>query len=542
MDFVVATPSLSILLALVSRAGLVDRLSVPGPLTLFAPTNNAFATIPADILSLLIDHDEAIPHLRDVLLYHVLIGDLFAADLVASVGTLTTLNEETVTISLNTLGINGIAVSDGDNDVSNGVVHIIDTGVLTPSWVSNTLANRVSSASDLSTLGSLLVAAGIDLSSPGSFTLLAPTNDAFAALPQDTLDFLIDPANVNELLVRVLAYHVLMGVFTLSGLTPGPVPTFFQGTTVAVSTDPVVMFNTAGVVEFDILAKNGVLHKIDEVIHPPTRDTVIDFIVATPELSTLLLAVQRAGYEDALAEPANITLFAPTNNAFDTGPDNIAALLFENDAFIFHLQSLLQHHFLNVKLFAVDFADGEILTTFNGEKVTTSLAPLSINGIAVSDVDNDVSNGVVHLIDSDVLAPSWVSNTLANRVSFASDLSTLGSLLVAAGINLSVPGATTLLAPTNDAFAALPQDTLDFLTDPANVGQLTQLLAYHLLLGVFIPQQPVVDGQQLSTFEGRVVVVSLDPFQFNNAGVVEFNILANNGVLHKIDAVLEFND
>jgi transforming growth factor-beta-induced protein len=536
VDFVIATPTLSTLLAAVSRAQLVDGLSGTGPLTLFAPTNNAFTTVPADIVNLLFNNDEFIPHLRDLLLYHVLLGEFFAADLVAS--TLTTANEETVTISLNPLSVNGIAISDGDNDVSNGVVHLIDTGVLTPSWVSNTLVDRVNSASDLSTLGTLLVAASIDLSVAGNFTLLAPTNDAFAALPQDTIDFLTDPINVAEL-VRVLAYHVLVGVFTSSELTPGPVPTFIMGGTVAVSLDP-IRFNTAGVVELDILARNGVLHKIDQVLEPPTRDTIIDFINATPELSTLLSALERAGFADGLSGAASITLFAPTNNAFTTVPANIQRLLFENDAFIFHLQDLLLYHILNAELFAADFADGDILTAFNGENVTISLAPLRVNGIAISNGDNDVSNGVVHLIDTGVLTPSWVSRTIADRVNSASDLSTLASLLVLSSIDLSGAGNFTLLAPTNDAFAALPQETLDFLTDPANVSTLIQVLAYHLLPGVIISQQLMVDGQQFVTFEGRPVVVSLDPIMFNNAGVVEFDILANNGVLHKIDAVLEF--
>jgi uncharacterized surface protein with fasciclin (FAS1) repeats len=532
----VATPTLSTLLAAVLRAGLADALTDPGPLTLFAPTNNAFTTVPADIATLLFEEDEFIPHLRDLLIYHVLAGEFFAADLAASMPA--ALNGEEVTISLDPLRVNGIAVSDGDNDVSNGVVHIIDTGVLTPSWVSNTLADRANSESDLSTLGALLVAANVDLSAPGSFTLLAPTNDAFAALPQETVDFLTDPENVSDL-VRVLAYHVLVGVFTSTELTPGPLPTFVAGAMVMVATDPVVTFNNAGVVKVDILARNGVLHKIDEVLEPPTLDTIIDFIEDTPELSTLLTALQRAGFTEGLRGPGPFTLFAPTNNAFDTVPADIASLLFEEDAFIFHLQDLLFYHLLNVELFAADFADGDILPALNEENVTVALTPLSVNGITISDGDNDVSNGVVHLVDAGVLTPSWVSNALADRVNSDSSLSTLGELLALANIDLSTAGGFTLLAPTNVAFAALPEGTLDFLRDPANVAALRQVLAYHLLPGV-VNSQLLVDGQQLTTFESRPVLVALDPIMFNNAGVVEVDILAKNGVLHKIDAVLDF--
>jgi uncharacterized surface protein with fasciclin (FAS1) repeats len=77
--------------------------------------------------------------------------------------------------------VNGNTIIDADNVASNGVVHIID-GVLVPSWVFNTLTDRVVSDSDLSTLVALVGLAEIDLSIPGEFTLLAPTNAAFASL------------------------------------------------------------------------------------------------------------------------------------------------------------------------------------------------------------------------------------------------------------------------------------------------------------------------------------------------------------------------
>jgi uncharacterized surface protein with fasciclin (FAS1) repeats len=79
--------------------------------------------------------------------------------------------------------------------------------------------------------------------------------------------FLTDPANVVQLRA-ILAYHVLPGVFTSAELTARPLLAL-QGNDVAVTTDPVLRFNTAGVVEADILANNGVVFKIDEVLELP---------------------------------------------------------------------------------------------------------------------------------------------------------------------------------------------------------------------------------------------------------------------------------
>jgi uncharacterized surface protein with fasciclin (FAS1) repeats len=153
-----------------------------------------------------------------------------------------------------------------------------------------------------------------------------------------------------------------------------------------------------------------------------------------------------------------------------------------------------------------------------------------------------VSNGVVHVIDG-VLIPSWVGNSLVDRVVAASDLSALLSLVLLAGIEgaLAGPGALTLVAPTNSAFAKLPEDVVDLLTSPAGKSTLVQILTYHVFSGIFTSDR-LSDGLFIPTLEGGKVTVSLDPVRFNDSKAVQVDILANNGVVHKIDTVLDPND
>lgn len=117
----------------------------------------------------------------------------------------------------------------------------------------------------LSTFVQLIEAANLEdlFLCAGPFTALAPNNDAFAKLDQSLLDFLLDPANQEEL-QGLLLYHLLPGAYFSSGLTPGPVVTL-QGDAVEVSLDP-IRFDNAEVVEADNAACNGVIHILDEVL------------------------------------------------------------------------------------------------------------------------------------------------------------------------------------------------------------------------------------------------------------------------------------
>ena len=125
---------------------------------------------------------------------------------------------------------------------------------------------------DFSTLVAALSAAGLveTLQGEGPFTVFAPTDAAFAALPEGLLEKLLLPENI-AVLTAILTYHVVPGMVMSTDVTAGDVATV-EGSTIAITTDVGVMVNGANVVAVDVAASNGVIHVIDAVIVPPTVD------------------------------------------------------------------------------------------------------------------------------------------------------------------------------------------------------------------------------------------------------------------------------
>ena len=122
------------------------------------------------------------------------------------------------------------------------------------------------------TLVAAVTAAGLagTLSNPGPFTVFAPTDAAFAALPAGLLDKLLLPEN-KDVLVAILTYHVVAGKVMAADVVAGDVPTV-EGSTVTLDTAYGVTVNGANVTAADVAASNGVIHVIDAVIVPPTVD------------------------------------------------------------------------------------------------------------------------------------------------------------------------------------------------------------------------------------------------------------------------------
>merc|ERR1712193_284686 len=170
-------------------------------------------------------------------------------------------------------------VVGADNLASNGVAHIIDGVMLPPAKLDAEKPNIVElaqSVDDLSTLVTAVVAADLadTLSSPGPFTVFAPTNEAFGALPAGTLDSLLKPENKAQL-ADILTFHVLPAQVLSTDLKPEQVVKTVEGKELLVSIyKGDVYANKAKVIGADNLASNGVAHIIDGVLLPKA-DTVI---------------------------------------------------------------------------------------------------------------------------------------------------------------------------------------------------------------------------------------------------------------------------
>jgi uncharacterized surface protein with fasciclin (FAS1) repeats len=170
--------------------------------------------------------------------------------------------------------INESEVLIADVQASNGVIHVIDTVLLPPAEeaVSNTIVDIAVADGRFTTLVAAVTAAGLveTLSGEGPFTVFAPTDDAFAALPAGTLDSLLLPENKQQL-TDILLYHVVSGKVMAAdvvGLTSAPT-VLGKDLSISVKDGKVYLNEVVQVIITDIEASNGVIHVIDAVLLPP---------------------------------------------------------------------------------------------------------------------------------------------------------------------------------------------------------------------------------------------------------------------------------
>jgi len=270
VDTAVAAGTFTKLVAAVQAADLVATLKGAGPFTVFAPTDAAFAKLPAGTLDdLLAPANKA--KLQAVLSYHVVAGKVLAADVV-KLTKATTLQGSDVTVSVTgaTVKINDATVTMTDVLASNGVIHVIDTVLIPPA--PKDIVDTAVAAGTFTKLVAAVQAADLvtTLKGAGPFTVFAPTDAAFAKLPAGTLDTLLAPANKAKL-QAVLSYHVVAGKVLAADVVKLTKATTLLGSDVTVSvTGSTVKINDATVTTADVLASNGVIHVIDTVLIPPS--------------------------------------------------------------------------------------------------------------------------------------------------------------------------------------------------------------------------------------------------------------------------------
>merc|ERR1711959_780943 len=337
-------------------------------------------------------------------------------------------------------------VIKADNKASNGVVHIID-GVLLPpstdaavpelqSWRPN-IVQLAEHTQDLSTLVSAVVAAGLadTLSSAGKFTVFAPTNEAFKALPAGTLANLLKPENKAKL-ADILKYHVLPEEVLSRYLKPSQDVKTVEGKSLHVTrwgskvrVGPESK-DLKNVIKADNKASNGVVHIIDGVLLPPQptpapapqpkAQNIVQLAEHTPDLSTLVSAVVAGGLADTLSSAGKFTVFAPTNEAFKALPAGVLDSLMkpENKA---KLVDILKYHVLPEEVLSTQLKPFQAVTTVEGKplhvqewggkvRVGPSLESKDLENVIKA--DNKASNGVVHIIDGVLIPPSAAVTTI----------------------------------------------------------------------------------------------------------------------------------
>ena len=708
VEIIVNSPDHDTLEAAIIAAGLADDLSAPGPFTVFAPTDAAFAALPAGTIESLLADPTGL--LAQILLYHVVGAQALSTDLVSDTF-IPTLNGDSVYVNIND---NGVFIDNAQVTVanilgSNGVVHVINAAILPGSGafidgctdmnacnydsnatldngacfsngdvcddqdagtindmyidcacvgeidLPNTVVDIIVNSADHDTLEAAVIAAGLadDLSGAGPFTVFAPTDAAFAALPAGTIDALL--ADPTFALAQILLYHVVGAQALSTDLISDIYVSTLNGDSVYVNINANGVFiDNAQVTVADLLADNGVVHVIDAVLLPDTNvveyidgctnmnacnydsnatldngacfsngdvcddqdattindmyidcacmgeidlpNTVVDIIINSADHDTLEAAVIAAGLADDLSGAGPFTVFAPTDAAFAALPaGTIDALLADPTS---ALAQILLYHVVGAQALSTDLVSDVYITTLNGDSVYVNLNAngVFINSAQVTVADLLADNGVVHVIDA-VLLPDTniveyidgctnlnacnydstasldngtcfsngdvcddqdagtindmyidcacvgeidLPNTVVEIIVNSADHDTLEAAVIAAGLadDLSGAGPFTVFAPTDAAFAALPAGTIDaLLADPT--GALAQILLYHVV-GSQALSTDLSNGMTITTLEGSDVTVTIDSngVFINNAQVIVADLLADNGVVHVIDAVL----
>ncbi|MDL1899901.1 DUF4397 domain-containing protein [Anaerolineae bacterium CFX9] len=361
------------------------------------------------------------------------------------------------------------------------------------------------------TLLAAVEAAGLGdaLSGEGPFTLLAPTDDAFAAaleaLGLTAEDLLAD----TETLTEILTYHVIPGRYFFRNLTGGPTVETLQGDTITFNLERGV-FTAEGVqiLDVDNVASNGIVHIAEGVLLPPAlrpteeaaaeeqaaaepevvagvapaRPNIPELLAADGRFGTLLAAVEAAGLGDALSGEGPFTLLAPTDDAIASTLEflgiSAADLLGNPDL----LTEILTYHVLPGRYFFRDLTSGPTLETLQDSTVDFDLTRgvFSANNVNIVDVDNMASNGIVHVLEGVIVPPGVGLNAYVRIAHFSPD---------APAVDVYVNGAVAI---SNLEFGSVtdwierPVGVYDFAVAPAGTSLASAVIS--------LPNQPLAPG------------------------------------------------
>ena len=433
---------------------------------------------------------------------------------------------------------------------------------------SYTVFDVISDSPDHDTLEAAILAAELagTLSGEGPFTVFAPTDAAFAALPAGVLDALLaDPMGA---LSQVLLYHVAGDSLMSGDLSDGQIIPSLLGQDVTVTIDGSnnVFINDAQVTVADLVADNGVVHVIDAVLtfepidlpvtfeDPDVFYDLVDFggnvssVVTDPDdtNNTVGQSIKTGGAETWAGTTMGLNGFV---NAipFTATETKMKVRVWSPDAGI------------PIRLKAEDASDPGISVE---TETTTTVAnewellefdfSNEVSGTAPLDPANTYDKASIFFNFGTDGATAGEKTYYWDDVQFGGiftvvdiivnspDHDTLEAAVVAAELadDLSGPGPFTVFAPTDAAFAALPAGVLDdLLADPT--GDLAEILQYHVLSGQVLSTD-LMDGQMAETLQGEDITVTIngDDIFINQALVTVADLLADNGVVHVIDAVL----
>jgi uncharacterized surface protein with fasciclin (FAS1) repeats len=403
------------------------------------------------------------------------------------------------------------------------------------------IVDRLERDGRFTTLLTALEVAGLKdtVATGGVFTVFAPTDEAFAALPPGTVESLV--TNVPAL-QNILLYHVLGGRESLIELVRNSTAETLQGTPLLVVKEGTkILVNRQKMILSWLPASNGIIYPIKGVLLPPAApadiNNVADVLALDGRFNTLLAAVGAAGLGEALTTGGPFTLFAPTDEAFaKLPPGTVESLLANTNA----LRDILLYHVLGEPKRALELLSRRSVETLQGSEVKVSLrhGGVFVNDSRVINANVTSPNAVIHVIDAVLLPPPPKAN-LVETLQADGRFGTLIAAVTAAGLadTLATGGPFTVFAPTDEAFAKLPAGTVEALL--ADLDALKNVLLYHVVSGDQSAKH-LLKQRTVGTLQGdNVHVYSWWGHVFvNRSEVVGADIEAGNGRIHAIGKVL----
>ena len=402
------------------------------------------------------------------------------------------------------------------------------------------------------------------LSGSGTFTVFAPSNQAFTTLLTATGQTSLD--NIpDDVLKKILQYHVVSTAALRSNqLTAGNVNTAVGENIVVTTSGGLKLNSTVSVTTADVAASNGVVHIIDAVLVNPSIVPIVGTIVApayfNKSFTTLIAAVNAASPSilTTLLNSSKKTLFAPTNDALvaagiTTLPDRAT------------LDAVLTYHVLNSEVRAASLPSNtapanSAVTTLNGVFYLSNRGATGvfINGrTKVTQTDIIASNGTVHVINRTLLPPSQTIAQIATSLSTSASSPQFTQLVAALGrVNELLTAASspssnlTVFAPTDAAFQALYKALGVNGINDIDLTTLTNVLKQHIVSSPTTTTGRVFSTDLVSaavpTLNGNVTINATSGTVTSSSGTIAtissntglVNVLGTNGVIHTIDKVL----
>ncbi|KAK2828333.1 hypothetical protein Q5P01_019367 [Channa striata] len=480
---------------------LREEIEGKGSYTMFAPSNEAWDQLESEVRSALVSNVNI--ELYNALHFHMVNHRLLTKDMK---------NGMTVSSMYNDLGLyinhypNGIVTVNcariilGNQVATNGVVHVIDRVI---SAVGSTIRNILDVTDELSSFNT-------------------------AALASGYLERIMEDKAVIAALVN---YHLLKSVQCSEAIMAGSLYETEEGSTIEIGCDgdSLTVNGIKMVLKKDIVATNGVIHLIDEVLIPNSAKEVKELIGESQ--STFNDMISEMGLAAAMGPKKEYTLLAPVNAAFTQEVLSTEQSL---------LRQILENHILKLKITLSELYNGQLLETLAGKllRVFIYRNAVCIENACMVRGSKEGSNGALHPIRT-LIKPA--ERSMFQILVADGRFKIFLSLMETAGLLdlLKQEGSYTIFAPTDDAFSGLSKEDLSFLKRDLN--SLRTILLYHFSNGTFI--NGGLEGgvtNLLKTIQGNnlQVLSANNTIHVNSVGVPNSDLMATNGVIHVVKNVL----